>query len=421
MFFENNKDDSLYKELGLESNATSVDIKKAYKKMALKYHPDRNKDPDAEEKFKKVSKAYDVLGDKEKKDSYDKFGLNGINAGGPGMSGGNPFDIFDNIFGGRGGFNNMGRTQNSKRTRGKNVVKEIDVELIDIYNEEKLKLGYTNNIACRKCNGSGCKEGKSVINCKNCDGTGMFIRVQQFGPGMISQSSQPCHVCRGKGKIINDDDLCEYCKGSKVEKKKHTLSIKLSKTTKKGDKIAFDGKADYDPDVLVQGDLIIVLNEKNSNKDFTRIGNDLVYLKQISLVDALCGMNLIITHLDNRKLLVKTSEVIQPDSVYKIIGEGMSGGDLFIKFKVVFPNKISDERKTYIKKIIGITGNNENSENLENHEIKFLDNSTQEEEDNVNINLNKLNTKSNSNSFHQSRFNPYDDVDVDDTPGCVHQ
>lgn len=427
MFFSNiggnnTQDDSLYKELGIDKKATSNDIKKAYKKMALKYHPDRNKEDGAEERFKKISKAYDILSDESKRKQYDMFGLdavNGTNGIPSGFSGGgnNPFDLFDNIFGNNHGMGPRGFNNKPTRRKARNVVKEITVDLVDIYNEKKLKLALSSNVKCSKCNGKGASSSASIKTCSKCDGSGVFVQIQQIGPGMISQSTQTCNVCRGNGKEIDAKDKCLNCGGTKTEKNKQIIEIQLNRTHKQGDKIRFDGYADYEPDSDSNGDLIIVLNETNSS-NFIRIGNDLVYTKTISLLDSLCGMDLIIDHMDNRKLFIKTCEVIQPESIHKIDGEGMSiASCMYIKFKVIFPTRLSDERKAYIKKLIQPNSKKEDSINntLKDKELKFLEDVNNVESDKINKKLNTLNSYNNNQpDIEQEEY-------IDQPPGCVHQ
>ena len=438
MFFSNvgsSNDTSLYEELGVNKTATSAEIKRAYKKLALKFHPDRNKEPAAEERFKKISSAYEVLIDEEKRSNYDKFGLdavkNGANMSADFGSGGNPFDIFENLF--NNGPGNM-RSQNTrKQHQGRSIVKEIEVELSDIYNETTLTMGLSNNVKCSACDGSGCKKGKSVKNCAKCDGSGVFVQIQQFGPGMISQSTQTCGDCRGKGKIIDPADVCLKCNGTKTESNRTKLDLNLSKTHKGGDKIVYNEMADYDPDVITQGDLIIVLKEKN-NTHFERIDDELVYHKSITLLEALCGMNLSITHMDGREIFIKTSDVIQPESIYKVCGEGMtSAHNLYIKFNVVLPSALSEERKKYIKKLIQKSDNTNdvndanNTTNVTNKEVKFLDSLMDGEYEILSEKLNANKYKKSSNRKKQSSHNKssphYHDLDDDggEVPSCATQ
>ena len=425
MFFSNvgsgtSSDTSLYEELGVEKTSTTAEIKRAYKKMALKYHPDRNKSPEAEERFKKISSAYEILSDQDKRSSYDRFGLDAVKGGsgmppGFGGGGGNPFDMFENLFGAGPGM----RTSQSRRQRqGRSIVKEIEVDIKDIYNEKKLNLSMNTQVKCTKCNGSGCKPGSTPISCQKCDGSGMFVRIQQFGPGMISQSTQTCDACLGKGKIISPNDKCKACNGSKIEKKRSRVELKLSKTNKDGDKIVFNERADYDPEATVQGDLIIILKEKNKEQKFIRLENDLLYEKSISLIEALCGLTLVIKHLDGRELFIKTTEVIQPESIFKISGEGMTNKhDLFVKFSVVLPNTLSDERKQYIQKLIQRNTDTNLVEDSYDKEIKFLDVLSPQEILNTKERINNVSATNSNNTS-----NLYEEDDSEDgVPGCAQQ
>jgi DnaJ homolog subfamily A member 2 len=436
MFFSNigsgnSNDTSLYDELGVQKSATSAEIKRAYKKMALKYHPDRNKEPEAEERFKKISSAYEILMDEEKRSNYDKFGLDAVKNGAnmpPGFGGaGNPFDIFDNIF--NNGSTNMRNKTSRKQRQGRSIVKEIEVPLTDIYNENKLTLGLNRSVKCETCVGSGCKPGKSVKTCSKCDGSGMFVKIQQFGPGMISQTTQTCGDCRGQGKQIDPNDKCEKCNGSKIENKKSKLHLPLKKTYTNGEKVVFNEMADYDPEVINQGDLIIMLKVKN-NTEFQRIENDLIYTKSITLLEALCGLNLIIKHIDDRELFIKTSEVIQPESIYKVLGEGMTPfNNLYIKFTVVLPNALSDERKKYIKKLIQNQDQNQDQNaqddetTSQDKEIKFMDQISDTEYEIVNekINENKIRNSQKRSNTTNSNYHQNMDNDNGDVPSCATQ
>ena len=462
MFFENNTtDDSLYKELEVSREATNEEIKKSYRKLAFKFHPDKNKDEGAEERFKKISKAYEIIGDEQKRKNYDQFGLTDNMSGSTGFPGGNPFDLFENIFGGGGGIN-VNRTK--RKTYGKSTVKEINVELVDIYTEKILKLALKRNVACEKCNGSGCKDPSAVKTCQKCDGTGIFIKVMQLGPGMISQSSQQCNTCRGTGKIRDSNNICLNCQGSKLMRKNERIEIHLKNNMVDGEKIVFQEMSDFNPEADIQGDIIIILKVINSNNFITRIDNDLIYFKTISLLDALCGMDLTIQSLDNRNLFIKTSEVIQPNTILKIQGEGMtSRNNLYIKFNIVFPSKLSDDRKKYIKKLIQTqtqsnndnsinsgeyidtnnntntttntttnTNTNTNTNNFQaNKEFKLFDilSNAESEELNTLLNESKIKNKnknknsSRTNSHNQSRGGPRFTSEYEDefTPGCAQQ
>ena len=275
MFFENNKkqDNSLYEILNVDRQASESQIKKAYHKLALKYHPDRNKDgniKECEEKFKEISGAYEVLGDKDKREQYDKFGLDAVKgSGGPDI---NPFDIFNNIFGGGGGMGpgmGMGFGQADSPfnsffgggpRRPKNRIEKITVSLEDIYKKKTLKINYKKKCVCSSCNGSGGKYPSSTIICSSCEGKGRILKVVQIGPGMISQSTQTCYKCNGKGKSIKPDELCEECSGTKFVNKSNSVEITLNNDVKQGSKIVVENGGDEDIN-HIKSDLIFVCDE----------------------------------------------------------------------------------------------------------------------------------------------------------------
>ena len=367
MFFENNKeqDNSLYEILNVERQATDSQIKKAYHKLALKYHPDRNKDgnvKECEEKFKEISSAYEILSDKDKREQYDKFGLDAVkNTGGPDI---NPFDIFNNIFGGGGG-PGMGMGMNfggggpfnsffgGGPSRPKNRIEKITVSLEDIYKNKSLKINYKKKCLCTSCDGSGGKYPSSTVICTSCEGKGRILRVVQIGPGMISQSTQVCYKCNGKGKSIKPDELCEECSGTKFVNKSASVEINLNLDVQDGSKIVVENGGDEDIN-HVRSDLIFDISVSKHNL-FERRKNNLYMKKTIELTEALCGTQFIVKHLDGRKLLVTLKNVIHPGAKVKLVGEGMTpDNDLIIEFNVNFPRALSEQRKVYIKKLLPI-------------------------------------------------------------------
>lgn len=373
--FDNNTD--LYKVLGVSKDADQSAIKKNYRKMALKYHPDRNKDnkDENEKKFKEISRAYEILSDENKRKMYDTFGMDAVNNG-AGNMGDNPFDLFGNIFSQSNGFENMfnmgSRSQQSNRNRNRkspNLKKNLDVTLEDIYCKRNLNLVFEKTIKCRKCKGTGAKDSGSIKKCSTCDGTGITISIKTFGPGMISQSQSTCNLCRGTGKIISAK--CDKCLGTKYESIKKKINIKLDHGNIHNDKLVVHNEAHEDVDCDLCGDLILHLNVKE-HKNYKRIGNNLHITKSINLVDALCGCELTFTHLDNRKLLVKTGDIINPSMKKKINGEGFNGGDFVISFDIMFPKSLSKERKEYISKLLPI--NKKQQVDYSDFELKMLEN-----------------------------------------------
>lgn len=323
-----------YDLLGVEPNASQDEIKKAYRKLALKYHPDKN--PNEGEKFKHISQAYEVLSDPKKRDLYDQGGEQAIKEGGMG-GGGSPMDIFNMFFGGGG------RMQRERK--GKNVVHQLSVSLEEMYNGSTRKLGLQKNVICEKCEGYGGKKG-ALEKCTNCKGRGVQVRVQQVGPGMIQQIQSMCPDCQGQGEKFNSKDRCKNCNGQKVERKKKILEVHIDKGMKDGQKITFHGEGDQEPG-LEPGDVIIVLDQKD-HPVFQRRDNNLIMRMDIKLVEALCGFRNTVQTLDNRTLVISSQpgEVIKHNDVKCVMNEGMplykepyERGQLIIQFQVEFPEK----------------------------------------------------------------------------------
>lgn len=355
MFFNNSEPDTkLYDLLNVKKNSTYTEIKKSYRKLAMKYHPDKNKTPEGENRFKEISMAYDILSDDEKRKKYDTIGLEGLKQSGGGQ-GHNPFDMFNSFFGGSGGFFNQGfnQSQHQKHPRTKDRVEKIKVNLEHIYNEKTININYTKQIICTLCSGIGALDASCIKVCDKCEGKGRIIRIIQLGPSMISQQQQMCNACNGKGKYMKDEDRCVNCMGQKKESFTKKLSLQLKNTYKNGEQIVFSEEADQDIDAEKPGDLIFVINI-NPHSIFKIENNyDLIIEKSISLVEALCGFNMSIKHLDNREIEIKHQEIVIPDSRKILRNEGLNKSyNLIIKFNVIFPDSLSPERKIYLGKIL---------------------------------------------------------------------
>ncbi|XP_009408521.2 dnaJ protein homolog isoform X2 [Musa acuminata AAA Group] len=332
-----------YEILGVSKNASQDDLKKAYRKAAIKNHPDKGGDP---EKFKELAQAYEVLSDPEKREIYDQYGEDALKEGMRGGGGGhNPFDIFESFFGGSpfGGGSSRGRRQR----RGEDAIHPLKVSLEDLYSGISKKLSLSQNVICQKCKGKGSKSGASM-SCSGCEGSGMKVTIRQLGPGMIQQMQHPCSECKGTGETINEKDRCPQCKGEKVIQEKKVLEVVVEKGMQNEQKITFPGEADEAPET-VTGDIVFVLQQKDHPK-FKRKGDDLYYEHTLSLTEALCSFQFVLTHLDNRQLLIKSNpgEVVKPDQFKAINDEGMPmyqrpfmRGKLYIHFTVDFPDLLT--------------------------------------------------------------------------------
>mmetsp|Transcript_5763 Transcript_5763/g.16184 ORF Transcript_5763/g.16184 Transcript_5763/m.16184 type:complete len:358 (-) Transcript_5763:779-1852(-) len=303
-----------YELLGVPQSASADELKKAYKKSAIKHHPDKGGDVEI---FKQISHAYDVLSDPEKRQIYDKYGEEGLKEGAGGGGGHDPFDIFESFFGGGGGR----RSRGPRKTE--DVAHALKLTLEDFYNGVTKKMALGRNKICGKCSGTGSKSGMSVT-CSDCQGQGVKITMRQIGPGMIQQMQSACGKCQGTGESISDSDRCTKCHGAKVIREREVLEVHVDKGMSDGEKIVFAGKADEKPG-MEPGDLVFVAQQKEKHPVFMRKGSDLFVKKEISLRDALCGASITITHLDKRVLLIKTApgEVIQPGEFRCIEDEGM--------------------------------------------------------------------------------------------------
>ena len=357
MFNGNSNDTQLYDTLGVNKSSSDSEIKKAYRKLALKHHPDRNLNnkEEAEAKFKEISFAYEILSNPEKKEKYDRFGLDSVKNSGE--SNINPFDIFSNLFGGggMGGMDDLFSGQRApQKTRAKDRVEQMNATLEEIYNCKVKRFNIQKKIICLKCNGTGGKNPDSVIICNKCEGKGQIIEIKTMGPGFISQSTRICYVCNGKGKIIKENEKCLECDGTKYTQITKRINVTLSKNIRNGSKIIVEGEADEVIDSYNKGDLIFVVNEKKHNV-FQRENNDLILLKNILLSEALTKTSFFIEHLDKRKLLIEIDTIITPTTKKKILYEGLNkDGDLIIHFNIIFPNILDKDRKKYLNKLLPV-------------------------------------------------------------------
>jgi DnaJ family protein A protein 2 len=281
-----------------------------------------------------------VLSDKEKRDLYDKYGEDGLKEGG--AHAGGMEDILGGLFG-------MGgrRPQQSGPKKGKPVMHPIKLTLEEIYTGKQTKIAVNRERICTTCNGIGGKEG-AVKKCDACKGRGMIMKMTMLGPGMYTQSQGPCDECRGQGEVIDEKNKCKTCNGKKVVKEKKVIDANIDKGTPNNYQYTFHGEADEYPGTE-PGDVIIVAQEQ-PHKRFKRKGADLLMEKQITLLEALTGVDFVLTHLDGAKIRIKNEpgEVIKPDDLKTVVGKGLpfhkkayETGNLYIIFKVSFPDQLN--------------------------------------------------------------------------------
>jgi len=336
------KETKYYDILEVKPEASEAELKKAYRKLAMKFHPDKN--PNAGDKFKEISHAYEVLSDPKKREIYDQGGEEAIQQGGGRGGGGgfsSPMDIFNMMFG--GGMGGMGGgCRNSNKT--KPMVHKLGVTLEELYNGKTRKLAATRDRVCNDCGGKG---GSNVKTCTSCKGRGVKIQTIQMGPGMVQQSQAVCGECDGSGEIIPPSSRCKGCKGKKTTKEKKVIEIELDKGCPSDFRKVFYGEGDHEPG-KEPGDIVIQMEEKE-HAVFQRHGRDLTMRLDIDVYESLCGMKRAVKTLDNRDITISTrpGEVIKQADIKMIQGEGMpthkdpfNKGKLIVLFNITFPEKI---------------------------------------------------------------------------------
>lgn len=331
------KDTKYYDLLEVSHTATEIEIKKAYRKMALRHHPDKNPSAELAEIFKEMTHAYEVLSDDLKRELYDTYGEEGLNGQG-GMGGMGADDIFSQFFG--GGFGGMGGGP-QRPLRGKDIKHLIACTLEELYKGRTAKLALNKTVLCKGCNGLGGKEGK-VKKCTGCNGMGMKFVTKQMGP-MIQRFQTVCDQCQGQGDIIDPKDRCTTCKGKKTTQERKILQVHIDPGMKDGQRIVFSGEGDQEPGIT-PGDVVFVVDER-PNDQFVRKGNDLYHDVEIDLLTALAGGEVAFKHVlgDYVKLHIAPGEVIAPNAIKVVEDMGMpvykqhGRGNLFLKFSVKFP------------------------------------------------------------------------------------
>ena len=351
-----------YEVLGVSKSADATEIKKAYRKLALKYHPDKNPgDKEAEEKFKEAAEAYDVLSNEEKKRRYDQFGHAGVGGAGQGGFGGGMsmddiFSQFGDIFGSFGGFSGFGGFGGGRSARrvnrGTNLRVKVKMNLQEIATGVEKKIKVKKYVACQHCNGTGAKDGKSYSTCSTCKGSGQVTRVQNTILGAM-QTTSTCPTCEGEGKIINEK--CTFCNGEGVLMSEEVISINIPAGVGEGMQLSLSGKGNAARRGGVNGDLIVLIEEEE-HPELVRDGNDLLYNVFIGYPEAVLGETVEIPTIEG-KVKVKIEAGTQPGKILRLRGKGLPDvngygkWDLLAKVNVWIPKNLSKDEKKLVEKM----------------------------------------------------------------------
>ena len=355
-----------YDVLGVSRNAEQSEIKKAYRKLAMKHHPDRNDHKDSEEKFKEVQRAYAILSDPKKRSAYDQFGHAGVDSsmgGGQGFGGFSGFgdvfeDIFENIFtGGRG----QGRQSHGQR--GSDLQYNLQVTLEEAASGKQIEITIPRHVSCKTCEGSGAKKGSKPKECETCLGMGQ-VRIQQ---GFFS-IQQTCPSCRGEGKVITDP--CSDCHGEGRVRESKKLSVKIPAGVDNGDRVRLNGEGEAGIHGGGNGDLYVLISVK-PHPIFERNQSDLHCEVPISFSTAALGGTIEVPTLEGR-ISLKIPEETQTEKVLRLRGKGIKSinghtGDLLCKVVIETPVNLSKEQKELLLKFQELLDNSKNSHSPRTH------------------------------------------------------
>ena len=349
-----------YEVLGVAKGASEDEIKKAYRKLAKKYHPDLNPgDKDAESKFKEVNEAYEVLSDQEKRARYDQFGHAGVDPNfGGGAAGGNPFqgagfdftDIFDSFFG--GGFGGGRRQNPNAPRRGSDVQANIAISFEEAAKGCKKTVTYSQIEDCADCHGTGAAAGTSPKTCEHCHGTGQ-VRISQRTPFGVVQSTQTCDRCGGTGKVITAS--CDKCKGEGTLRGQEVVEIKIPAGVGEGMVLTVTGKGNAARQGGVNGDLQVVIEEER-NPELVRDGNDLIHNLNITVTTALLGGTVEVPTVDGRAK-IKIAPGTHAGKVLRLGGKGLPDvngygrGDELVVVDITVPSKLSAEERKLVEQL----------------------------------------------------------------------
>ena len=355
-----------YEVLGVSKGASADEIKKAYRKLAVKYHPDKNPgDKEAEEKFKEAAEAYSILSDPDKKAKYDQFGHAGVDGAAPDFSGGfgNLNDILNDLFGGAfgggfGGFSGFGGGfgggQRQQRVyRGRDIRVRVKLTLEEIAKGVEKEISIEKSVPCSECGGKGAKNSSDIKTCSACNGTGQVQRVVNSFLGQTVTYST-CQQCGGEGKVITNP--CRSCGGTGLVRKRETIKVKIPAGVEAGMQLTIQGQGHAAKNNGINGDLLVVIEEQE-HPNLKREGNNLYYTKVISMPDAVLGAEVEIPCLDG-PYKIKVDAGTQSGTVVRLKNKGLptvngygGTGDLYVKFAVWIPRKLDREDKEIIESL----------------------------------------------------------------------
>ncbi|MBQ8367256.1 MAG: molecular chaperone DnaJ [Alistipes sp.] len=372
-----------YEVLGVERNADADTIKKAYRKAAIKYHPDKNPgDKEAEEKFKEAAEAYDVLSNDDKRARYDRFGHAGMNGAGSGGFGGfggaggftmeDIFEQFGDIFGGAFGGFGGGRTGGARRqrvNRGSDIRVTVKLSMKEIAEGVTKKLKINKTVACDKCGGTGAKDKSAFVTCPECNGSGYVITVQNSFFGRM-QTQSVCPKCQGEGRIVKE--RCDKCGGEGTERGQEVVEVKIPAGVEEGMALRVEGRGNAARHGGVNGDLIVVIEEERDS-NFRRDGGDLVYNLNITVTTAILGGEVEVPTIDGR-VRIKIAPGTHAGKVLRLRGKGLPSvngygtGDIVIIVDVTIPDELTKEERKLVEQLAE-QPHFKRAENVENQNI----------------------------------------------------
>lgn len=352
-----------YEVLGVSRNATVEEIKKAYRKKAIEYHPDKNPgNKDAEEKFKEAAEAYEVLGDANKRARYDQFGHAGVGgAAGGGFGGGMSMDdifsqfgdIFGGHFGGFGGFGGFGSQRAGRRTnRGSDLRVKVKVNLKEVLTGVEKKIKVKKYVACSHCNGNGSENGNSTSTCSTCHGSGVVTRVTNTILGQM-QTTTTCPACNGEGKTITKK--CPHCNGEGIVSDEEIITIKIPAGVAEGMQLSMQGRGNAARRGGINGDLLVVIEEEE-DPNLIRDENDVIYNLFLSFPTAALGGTVEVPTIDG-VAKVKIDPGTQPGKVLRLRNKGLPSvngfgtGDELIHVNVYVPENLTDKEKKLLSEM----------------------------------------------------------------------